>query len=826
MLSEYLTRQKGWPVMRHRFSGHTRLTSAVVLGLAIAVAGLLARPASSSASTGPSPGAGSASAVTAGLLAGDASGGGRYLAVIQRTEYGIPHILADNYASLGYGYGYAFAQDNLCVLADRVITLRGERSEFFGPAADSGDTLGASTDNLDSDIYYRAAARSGVLARLLARPAPFGPTAQARQLVDGYAAGYDRYLRDTGVAHLPDPTCRGQAWVTPITPMDVWRLMYDIDTLNGSSANKQGIATAQPPSASSASVGASALAALVPPAGQASSNGWALGRDATTGRDGMVLANPHLPWTGNARFYQVQLTIPGQLNVSGASLYGTPVIEIGHTQGLAWTHTVSHAQRYTLYRLTLVPGDPTSYLVDGHAVAMTRQAVSVTERGTGGKLSTVTRTLYGSRFGPLLAQGWTTANAFAIDDANADNLRSVNEWLAMDRSQDLAQLRRAQDTYQGLPWVYTIAADSSGTAYFADATVAPHVTTAELNRCQVDKNLGHNSDGNLIILNGSTSACGWGSDPDAIEPGIFGPRNYPKLTRTDYVADSNNSPWQANPNAPLTGYPPVYDTRQELELRPRLSLNMIAERIAGTDGYGPPGFTLATLQQTMLGERNYSADLARGAVVAMCRAHPVLTASDGTAVNVSAACGVLARWDGRADPGSRGEILWRQAYGQLDYTDSWWSVPFDPAHPLTTPRDLDTAQPAVRAALADAVEFFGASHIPLDISVGATQHYAGVPLGGCTEGEGCFDRDEGDPAAGDPVGTAVNSGSSFIMAVELTRQGPRARTILTYSESANPDSPHYADQTRLYSRHQWVTERFTQAQIGADPGLQVTVLRG
>jgi acyl-homoserine-lactone acylase len=126
----------------------------------------------------------------------------------------------------------------------------------------------------------------------------------------------------------------------------------------------------------------------------------------------------------------------------------------------------------------------------------------------------------------------------------------------------------------------------------------------------------------------------------------------------------------------------------------------------------------------------------------------------------------------------------------------------------------------------DAVEFFQASDVPLDISVGATQHYAGIPLGGCTEGEGCFDRDEGGPAAGDPVGTDVNSGSSFIMAVELTRHGPRTRTILTYSESANPDSPHYADQTALFARHQWVTERFTQAQIDADPGLQVTVLRG
>ena len=37
----------------------------------------------------------------------------RYSAEIRRTEYGIPHILANDYGSLGYGYGYAYAQDNL-----------------------------------------------------------------------------------------------------------------------------------------------------------------------------------------------------------------------------------------------------------------------------------------------------------------------------------------------------------------------------------------------------------------------------------------------------------------------------------------------------------------------------------------------------------------------------------------------------------------------------------------------------------------------------------------------------------------------------------------
>ena len=57
----------------------------------------------------------------------------RYSAEIRRTEYGIPHIVANDYGSLGYGYGYAFAQDNLCVMADRVVTLRGDRSQVLRP---------------------------------------------------------------------------------------------------------------------------------------------------------------------------------------------------------------------------------------------------------------------------------------------------------------------------------------------------------------------------------------------------------------------------------------------------------------------------------------------------------------------------------------------------------------------------------------------------------------------------------------------------------------------------------------------------------------------
>jgi acyl-homoserine-lactone acylase len=314
----------------------------------------------------------------AGRTAGDGSGGdktGRYFAVIRRTEYGIPHILAHGYGSLGYGYGYAFAQDNLCVMADMVVTLRGERSRYFGPHAISDDALGPPTANLDSDIYYRGLRTSVLLQRLLARPAPLGPTPQARQLVAGYVAGYNRYLRDTTVARLPDPTCRGKSWVTPITALDVWSALYDIDTASGSLVYRTAIASATPPTASAPATHGTPVFPAAGPADGIGSNGWALGRDATRGRDGMVLGNPHLPWTGDARLYQIQLTIPGELNVSGAGLYGVPAIMIGHTEQAAWTLTASHAQRGTIYALKLVPGHPTSYLVGGKAEPMTQRKV-------------------------------------------------------------------------------------------------------------------------------------------------------------------------------------------------------------------------------------------------------------------------------------------------------------------------------------------------------------------------------------------------------------------------------------------------------------------
>ncbi|MGW2156011.1 penicillin acylase family protein [Nonomuraea sp. NPDC001699] len=755
-------------------------------------------------------------AVVAALLTGppSAAAAGRHAAEIRRTEYGIPHVSAKDHGGLGFGYGYAFAQDNLCVLASWVVTLRGDRSRYFGPEAESDDPV-RPVANLTSDLYHRSVADSGVVRRLLARPAPVGPSAELRELVDGYVAGYNRYLDDTGVANLPDPTCRGKSWVGPITADDVWANLLDLSRMSGGSALKEAIVGGGDGGGEG-------------PRRAPGSNGWALGREATRDGHGMLLADPHFPWNGVRRFYQVQLTIPGVLDVAGGSLYGTPVVQIGHNTTVAWTHTVSHAQRFTLYRLRLAQGDPTTYLVDGRPEPMGRQDVEVPlQDGT-----FVSRTLLTSRYGPVLAAGHGKEYAYALADVNAANLRAADEWLAMAKAGDVRELRAAQDAHQGMPFVYTLATDVGGTASFADASVVPHVTDAQARRCakpSPDPSI------DALVLDGSTSACLWGKDADAIVPGIFGPGSRPGLTRADYVANSNNSPWMANPAAPLTGYDQVWGTvRADLELRPRVSLDMIDRRLKGSDGLGGPGFTLETLQATARSKRNHGFELMRPDLVALCREHRELRATSGERVDVRAACRTLTRWDGRATLDSEGAVLWRRFFDGLQVPvkpgeppQGWWRVPFDPARPLATPRGLKRDDPAVLRALADAALFFRANGLPLTLTTGQAQHYASVPIPGCTEGEGCFDRVRNSgPLGKDGRYPDVNTGSSFMMAVELTPDGPRTRTVLTYSLSADPSSPHHADQTALFSRGGWVTERFTDAEIASDPALKVTSVTG
>ncbi|MBP2475297.1 acyl-homoserine-lactone acylase [Crossiella equi] len=755
------------------------------------------------------------------LVVPGAAAAPRYAAVIQRTEFGVPHITSATMGGAGYGFGYAYARDNACLMADHLATLSGERSRWFGPEG-SVNTGAGQFSNLDSDTYFRAVNESGKLDALLSSPQ--GPSAEARETLRGYVAGFNRYLSEKGVS---DPTCEGKPWLRPITETDAWRNVYDTTQLTGISSFAQQIATARPP--------AGAGAAGVPEPAQrqdVGSNAWGIGKDYSRDGGGLLLANPHFPWAGSKRLYQAHLTVPGKLNVTGAALSGLPMIAIGHNDTLAWTHTVSSAQRFTLFELKLAPGDPTSYVVDGKTEPMTKQTVRVPMPGKDGSVSTVDRVVHRSRFGPVLANGWTATSAFAVRGSNEDNLRAVDQEFGLARAGDVGAVADSLAKVQGASFINTVAADSRGGTLYADSSLVPHVTDEHAARC-VDTPAGRAAYPNQVILNGSRLECEWGRDADAVTPGVFGPGKQPRQERTDYVQNANESPWLTNVHAPLTGYPRVYGTQAgPRSPRDRLSHLMVEQRRAGTDGHGPAKFDLDSLQATTLGNRTLTGELFRDAVVGLVKANPVLTASDGTQVDVREAEGVLAAWNLRMDTGNPGAVLWREVYAGIVPLPNKFAVPFDPAAPIRTPNTLNTAEPKVKTAIADGVRRLRRANLPLTVPLGRLQHdlpsRKSLPVHGCTGFEGCFNVITPLSTKVLPDGTygPVLTGSSFLMATEFTARGPRTRMVSTYSQSADPTSPHHYDQSELFARKEWLTARYTPMEILKSPALTTEVIKG
>ncbi len=740
-----------------------------------------------------------------------------YRAEVRRTTGGWAHVKANDYGSLGFGYGYAYAQDQLCELADIVVTVNAQRSRYFGPQ----------DGNLESDFFFQRIKDMRTVQRLARRKPPHGPSKIVRDTVRGFVAGYNAYLRRTGRAKLPDPTCRGKRWVRPITALDMYRRFYQLG-LRASSGNfLDEIVAAAPPSAGSARATRApdpqAFERRLGPATMGS-NAYGIGRDGARGERALVLGNPHFPWQGSERWYEVHLTIPGKLDVMGAALQGVPAVNIGFTKGVAWSHTVSTARRFTPYELNLRGGRPTHYWVDGRPVAMRERTVRVRVRGGGVRR----HTFYETRWGPvfsfeLAGLTWTAEHAYALADVNADNFRLVNQWAEYDKAQSARDLERAYRKVQGNPWVNTIAADSTGSAYYADESVVPNVDADLQADCTADRPLAAVllTQG-VVLLDGSRKACRWKRDPDALAPGIIGPKGLPRVTRTDYVENSNDSYWLPSARFRIDGYPRIIggEGTQRL-LRTRLGLTLAEQRLAGADGLGEPGFTLETLQQVMFGNRNLSAELARGATVAACQA--------SARADLAEACTVLAAWDTRANIDSRGAVLWREYWSRLTAAQVPWVVAYDPSDPVGTPRGIDQSSPKVLTALTGAVEDLRAKGIALDVPLGDLQAEPRgserIPIHGCSENEGCFNIITTERDAGgryDPF-----TGSSYVMTAAFDEQGRvRGEAILSYSLSENPTSEHYADQTRLFSQKQWLPMRFTERSIRRDEDYERTVVTG
>ncbi len=773
-------------------------------------------------------------AVAAAGMCFPASAAASYSVSLTRTTGGVANISGENFADVGFGIGYAQAQDGICVLAETFLTVEGERSAFLGPEGVFKNEAegGLQFTNLNSDVYWTSIKHDHTVKKLLKLPYPQGPSTEGLEAVKGYAAGYNAYLKHIGGASgVTNPACKGAAWVRPIKPIDVWLRIYQVDDLAGNSALGPYVeADAEPPAETPAesakgqgapkpSIGSISIGKLAPTvhSNLMGSNGLAIGSEDATNGGGVVLANPHFPWHGAERFWEMNVEIPGKYHAIGAGIWGLPGINIGHNQDVAWTHTVSTNTTVTFWYLP--PDGPTAYGYKGKKVAMKTHKVTV-EALEHGELVPHTRTLYYSHYGPVF---WEGGLPLAVDDANANNLRGVNQWLAISKAENASQVIESERAIQGVPWVNTIGADDQGNAFYTEIVVASSLTKAYLDS---SCNLERGSDTGPFIGSGE---CELPESPGALVPGILAGSDEPSLIRKDYVENSNNSFWLANANSPLTGFSPALGGEEENPgMRAQTGIDMVAQRMGTynsgvpTDGISPvPGFTAETLQGSWTKFRSLPAERALPGLREICE--NAVTEDGGVidGVDVSEACPVLNDYGATATLDDKGGWLFQEWFehapnGQADF----WIHPWTVTEPVYTPNTLNTSLQASKEALATAVSSMEARGIPLDASIGEVQRapQAGAaPLPGCLEGDGCYAAIGSSFPTPTSKQAEVTGGTSIVMFTELQAgHEPLSKALLAYSQSEDPTSPYYEDQTQRFSKNEWITLPWTPASVAED----------
>ena len=276
--------------------------------------------------------------------------------------------------------------------------------------------------------------------------------------------------------------------------------------------------------------------------------------------------------------------------------------------------------------------------------------------------------------------------------------------------------------------------------------------------------------------------------------------------------NANDSYWTPNASVRLEGFARIIGCEQcERTMRTQMVTKYVEDRLARHGGAGKESPRSLRRHEHENRLRAAEVMLAGNDLVELCNA-----------TGETAACAVLAAWDGRSTRTSVGthifeEFLERAPAGSL------WEVPFDAADPFNTPRDLAETNTDVQAAMKAAITHLRSQGVPLDARWGSLQ-VAGdrgakpIPLGG---GMGDAAGNANALASYTPVQNKdrfkpVTYGSSHIQAISFMNRGKvQARTILTYSQYENPRSRWSQDQTRMFSKGRWVTFPFTSREIAA-----------
>lgn len=681
---------------------------------------------------------------------------------IVRTEYGVPHIFADDLAAMGFALAWVQSEDYGAEVAVGLVRGRGTYARYVGRDSIGGDFNARQTHARAIETYHRLSHGT-------------------REVYRGFAEGLNHYIRLhpdefpdwvepdlTGIdAHARDI----QSWSRGDAAAFVRREEGRAESASVGRADEQGAEGAALPRSWTAALNA---ASEVDPDVDGS-NAWALHGSRTVSGNTILLRNPHLSWT--AGYYEAHVRVPDVLEFYGDFRIGGAFGIIGgFNRHLAWA-TTNNSPRYSqVYALQRHPVLDDHALLDGAPLPIDERTVSVDYRTADGGSGIESETTRWTIFGPVIHE--TADRIYILKDPRDGEFRRGEQFLRMMMATNLDEWLE----------IMRMRAHSSSNFTYADAdgNIALYYNARI-------PDLPHPATGDTAAV-ARSSADIWSELAPWEELPLY--LNPPG----GYVQQANDTPHYINLNVTL-GLDSVAANLPEprLRLRSQLSFDLI---------HGDDRLTLDEVVERKHSPRMLAAERMVDELLE-------IIAGSTAPTELAEARAVLARWDRTAAAESRGGVLfarWLDEYQER--VDSAFAIPWTPERPTETPYGVAEPGPAI-SAMYHVVGDMRATGTPLDIAWGDVHRVirgsVDEPVSGCEGGMGCFRTLS---FAETPDGRqAANRGDGWVFVVELGGPEPTGRSILSYGQSNQEDSPHFDDQAALFARGEMKRIRWTDDDI-------------
>ncbi|MFD2202691.1 penicillin acylase family protein [Shivajiella indica] len=498
------------------------------------------------------------------------------------------------------------------------------------------------------------------------------------------------------------------------------------------------------------------------------SNSWALSGSKTSTGNAMLVANPHLWWSDLFLWHEQQF-ITNEYKMYGVSLIGNPSIIMGFNDNVSWAHTVNTIDNTDLFEIKK-EGD--SYLLDSQCLPFESQDYTIKELQEDGTMKVHVFTRKRTKHGIVIKE--TENTALAIRFAQMDDLTPlIEQYDFMAKAQNLEDMKNAL-ALQQMPFLNTVYADKSGDIMHHFGGLVPK-KNGDWDKWQ-------------DVVSGDSSEDIWTdyyiSDelPIVVNPpsGWLQNANDPPFTNTlPTVLDPDDFASHIAPN--------------NMRFRPQRAARLMHEEDS------------ISFDRLVALKHDNKAELA-------IRLHDDLLALKNQTSDslVLAAIDVMTKWDGSYNANSLGAMLF------MEFTNTWAEEkqisPFglgnvlkelwNPNDPINTPDgfvDNDEIIDIIRKATENHLTKYPALEIPYGDYYKLKMGDLEYPGTGGPQHLGVFRIMYTSPnEEGEFIG---DFGDTFVLVLEMGEE-VKAKGLLTYGNSSNPDNKHYGDQLEMFSKNE------------------------